>query len=105
MVRRRQHRPTDAELAILRALWDHGPCTVREVHDLVSATTATKDRVGYTTILKTMQIMTEKELVVRDERERAHVYRAKRSEHDTQRQLVRDLADRAFEGSASKLAR
>ena len=92
-------RPTDAELAILRVLWQRGPSTVRQVHDALA-----RDRqAAYTTSLKLLQIMTEKGLVERDERERTHVYRAKLSEDQTQRQLVRDLVDRAFGGSATKL--
>ena len=92
-------RPTDAELSILRVLWDRGPSTVRQVHDVLA-----RDRQGaYTTSLKLLQIMTEKGLVERDERDRTHVYRARLSEEATQRQLVRDLLDRAFGGSSSKL--
>ena len=92
-------RPTDAELAILRILWERGPSTVRQVHEQLA-----RDRqAAYTTALKLLQIMTEKGLVERDERERTHIYRAKLSEDQTQRQLVRDLLDRAFGGSASKL--
>jgi predicted transcriptional regulator len=92
-------RPTDAELAILRVLWDRGPSTVRQVHDVLA-----RDRqAAYTTALKLLQIMTEKGLVERDERDRTHVYRARLGEEQTQRQLVRDLADRAFGGSAMKL--
>jgi predicted transcriptional regulator len=92
-------RPTDAELAILRVLWQLGPSTVRDVHDLLSR----KHDTGYTTVLKLLQIMTEKGLVVRDESERAHVYSARQSEQKTQRQLLADLADRAFGGSATRL--
>ncbi|HUP64118.1 MAG TPA: BlaI/MecI/CopY family transcriptional regulator [Thermoanaerobaculia bacterium] len=92
-------RPTDGELAILRVLWDRGECTVREVHDKLSASSA----IGYTTVLKLMQIMTEKGLVERDESERAHVYRPALSEQKTQKQLLGDLLDRAFGGSATKL--
>jgi len=92
-------RPTDAELAILRILWERGPSTVRQVHEQLA-----RDRqAAYTTALKLLQIMIEKGLVERDERERTHVYRAKLSEDQTQRQLVRDLLDRAFGGSAGKL--
>src|SRR5436305_15319802 len=92
-------RPTDAELAILRVLWDRGPSTVRQVHEQLA-----RDRqAAYTTALKLLQIMTEKGLVERDERERTHVYKTKLSEDQTQRQLVRDLLDRAFGGSAGKL--
>jgi predicted transcriptional regulator len=92
-------RPTDAELTILRVLWERGPCTVRQVHESLSRERAT----AYTTALKMLQIMTEKGLVRRDESDRTHVYQARLSEEQTQRQLVRDLLDRAFGGSASKL--
>jgi len=92
-------RPTYAELSILRVLWERGPSTVREVHDALSSTQAT----GYTTVLKLMQIMTEKRLVVRDESQRAHVYEARHSEQRTQRQIVADLVERAFGGSSAKL--
>jgi BlaI family transcriptional regulator, penicillinase repressor len=92
-------RPTDAELAILRVLWERGPSTVRQVHDVLS-----RDRpAAYTTALKILQIMTEKGLVRRDETDRTHIYQARLSEEQTQRQLIRDLLDRAFGGSASKL--
>ena len=92
-------RPTDAELAILRVLWERGPSTVRQVHDVLGRERPT----AYTTALKLLQIMIEKGLVRRDETERTHVYSARLSEEQTQRQLVRDLLDRAFGGSASKL--
>jgi predicted transcriptional regulator len=92
-------RPTDAELSILRILWDRGPSTVRQVHEQL----AHERQAAYTTALKLLQIMTEKGLVERDERDRTHVYRARLSEETTQRQLVRDLLDRAFGGSAGKL--
>ena len=92
-------RPTDAELAILRILWERGPSTVRQVHDVLGRERPT----AYTTALKLLQIMTEKGLVDRDERDRTHIYRARSSEEQTQRQLVRDLVDRAFGGSATKL--
>jgi predicted transcriptional regulator len=92
-------RPTDAELAILTVLWQRGPSTVRDVHQALSASQDS----GYTTVLKLLQIMTEKGLVVRDESERAHVYAAKLSERRTQRQLLGDLMDRAFGGSSAKL--
>ncbi len=91
-------RPTDAELAILRVLWARGASTVREVHE------ALQDGTGYTTVLKLMQIMTEKGLVVRDESQRAHVYSARVTQEKTQRQLVTDLLDRAFGGSPAQLA-
>jgi predicted transcriptional regulator len=92
-------RPTDAELAILRVLWERGPSTVRHVHEQL----ARGRQAAYTTSLKLLQIMTEKGLVERDERERTHVYRAKLGKEQTQRQLVRDLVDRAFGGSAATL--
>jgi len=91
-------RPTDGELEILRVLWQRGPSTVREVHE------ALEERpTGYTTVLKLLQIMTEKGLVDRDEKERAHVYRARAPREDTELQLVGDLLERAFAGSASAL--
>lgn len=92
-------RPTDAELMILRVLWDRGPSTVREVHSALS----TRQDSGYTTVLKLLQIMTDKGLVVRDESQRAHVYASRHGEHRTQRQIVGDLVDRAFGGSPAKL--
>lgn len=92
-------RPTDAELAILRVLWDQGSATVRQVHDVLSRERPT----AYTTALKLLQIMTEKGLVRRDESERTHVYEARLSQEQTQRQLLRDLLDRAFGGSSSQL--
>jgi len=92
-------RPTDAELAILRVLWESGPSTVRQVHNALSESRET----GYTTTLKLMQIMTEKGLVTRDESIRTHVYAARVSRDITQRQLVSDLMDRAFGGSAAAL--
>ena len=92
-------RPTDAELAILRVLWEHGACTVRQVHEALS-----RERpAAYTTALKMLQIMTEKGLVRRDVSDRTHIYQPRLSEEQTQRQLVRDLLDRAFGGSSSKL--
>jgi predicted transcriptional regulator len=99
MVDRQPPRPTDAELAILSVLWERGPSTVRDVHDELNEHAPT----GYTTVLKLLQIMTEKGLVVRDETERAHIYEARYSEQKTQRQLLSDLVDRAFGGSAAKL--
>jgi predicted transcriptional regulator len=92
-------RPTDAELAILSVLWERGPATVRDVHDALSDSQGT----GYTTVLKLLQIMTEKGLVVRDESQRAHIYEARYSEQKTQRQLLSFLLDRAFGGSQAKL--
>jgi len=92
-------RPTDAELEILGVLWELGPCTVRQVHDRLSK----QREIGYTTILKLMQIMSEKNLLMRDESERSHVYRASVKQAVTQKQLVKDLVSRAFGGSTEKL--
>ncbi|MGA2580914.1 MAG: BlaI/MecI/CopY family transcriptional regulator [Bryobacteraceae bacterium] len=92
-------RPTDAELEILRVLWDLGPSTVRDVH----TTLERRREVGYTTVLKLMQIMAAKGLVERDETARAHVYKARVAQEQTQRQMVGHLIDRAFGGSAAKL--
>ena len=92
-------RPTDAELNILRALWQRGPSTVRQVQEQLQP----ERPAGYTTVLKLMQIMTVKGLVQRDESRRTHVYRPALAAEKTQRQLVGDLLDRAFDGSAQKL--
>ena len=92
-------RPTDAELSILNVLWERGPSTVRDVHDALSSSQAS----GYTTVLKLLQIMTDKGLVTRDESQRAHVYAPRLSAQRTQRQLLGDLVDRAFGGSSAKL--
>ncbi|MHC4710958.1 MAG: BlaI/MecI/CopY family transcriptional regulator [Planctomycetota bacterium] len=99
MSRRAHKRPTDAELEILRAIWGLGPCTVREVFAELSA----KRDMGYTTVLKLMQIMMEKGLLRRDESVRPQVYEPVRSQHQTQRQLIGDLLDRAFSGSPGNL--
>ncbi len=99
MARKRSPRPTDAELGILRVLWERGPATVREVFEVLHPITAS----GYTTILKFLQIMHEKGLVKRNEDQKSHVYTAALKEEETQRQLVRDLLERAFGGSAQKL--
>ena len=92
-------RPTDGELAILRVLWRRGPSTVRQVQEVLEQDRPT----GYTTALKLLQIMFEKGLVLRDESSRTHVYRARALEQSTKRQLLRDLADRAFDGSLVEL--
>ena len=96
---RANSRPTDAELAILQVLWTRGPSTVRQVHDTLAGSRET----GYTTTLKLMQIMAEKGLVTRDESARTHIYHAAMSRDQTQRQLVSDLVERAFGGSAAAL--
>lgn len=92
-------RPTDAELSILRVLWRRGPSTVRQIVEELNRLQPT----GYTTVLKLMQIMIEKGLLKRDDTDRSHVYEAALAEEETQRQLIRDLLDRAFSGSAQKL--
>jgi predicted transcriptional regulator len=92
-------RPTDAELDILTVLWSRGPSTVRDVHETISA----RRPAQYTTILKLMQIMAEKGLLLRDEKQRAHIYSASRPREWTQRQLAGDLLHRAFGGSARGL--
>jgi predicted transcriptional regulator len=93
----KRRRPTDAELAILRVLWNRGPSTVREVVD------AMRHQGAYTTVLKTLQIMTEKGLVRRNDAERTHVFEAVASEDQTQQQIVGDLLKRVFDGSAARL--
>jgi BlaI family transcriptional regulator, penicillinase repressor len=92
-------RPTDAELTILQVLWNRGPSTVREVYKILN-----RDKnVGYTTVLKFMQIMTDKGLVERDENCRPQLYRPCLPREQTERQLIKDLVDRAFGGSARRL--
>ncbi len=99
MARYKRPIPTDRELTILGILWDKGPSTVREVNETMNQDSTT----GYTTTLKLMQIMTEKGLLMRDESQFKHVYKPAISEERTQKQLVGDLLDRAFAGSAEKL--
>ena len=99
-----QHRnlpkPTEVELEILTSLWSKGEATVRELFEDVSQRRA----LGYTSVLKTLQIMTEKGLVQRTEAGKAHIYRATASQEDTQSQFLRDLTERLFSGSAAQLA-
>lgn len=95
------NRPTNAELAILSVLWRRGPSTVRDVHEALGE--GRGEAVGYTTVLKLLQIMTEKALVKRDTRSRTHVYAAAASEATTRDQLLSDLVDRAFGGSSLAL--
>lgn len=95
-------RPTDGELSILNVLWRIGPATVREVHGALAGERG-EEAVGYTTVLKLLQIMTDKRLVQRDERNRSHIYHAKRPREETQKQLLRELLDRAYAGSARQL--
>ena len=92
-------RPTDGELEILTVLWSRGPATVREIHEVI----AKHKPAQYTTVLKTLQIMTEKGLVRRDEKQRAHIYEASSPRESTQKQLAGDLLQRAFNGSAARL--
>jgi BlaI family transcriptional regulator, penicillinase repressor len=92
-----RRKPTDGELAILRVLWSRGPSTVRQVAERIGKDT------GYTTALKLLQIMTEKRLVTRDESSRTHIYSAASTQEQTERQIVSDLVDRVFDGSAAKL--
>lgn len=92
-------RPTDAELEILTVLWSRGPSTVRDVHEAITARKPTQ----YTTILKQMQVMAEKGLLLREDSQRAHVYKPSRSREWTQKQLAGDILRRAFEGSAKSL--
>ena len=92
-------KPTEAELSLLNILWEIGPATVKQIHLSVSETQS----VGYTTVLKILQIMHEKTLVVRDESNRAHIYTPADSEIQTQSSLLKDLVIKAFGGSRSKL--
>jgi predicted transcriptional regulator len=95
-----RRKPTDAELAILRVLWAKGPSTVRQIAEVMADGGR---ETGYTTVLKLLQIMTEKGLVVRDESARTHIYAPASTQDQTQRQMVTDLLDRVFDGSAAQL--
>ena len=99
MARQKSPIPTERELSILRILWDLGPSTVRTINEAMNK----DDSTGYTTTLKLMQIMTEKGLLLRDDSQFKHIYRPAISEEMTQNQLVGDLLDKAFAGSAEKL--
>jgi predicted transcriptional regulator len=94
-----QPEPTEAELSLLRVLWQHGDCTVRQVHELL----ARENPVAYTTVLTTLQIMHQKGLVRRDESERAHVYSASLSQRRAQKRFLGKLLHRVFEGSSTEL--
>ena len=96
---RSPQKPTASELEILRVLWARGPSTVRDVHEALSANKS----LGYTTVLKLLQIMTAKGIVRRNETQRAHVYEAGLPAEQTKRQLAGDILQRVFEGSASQL--
>ena len=99
-MKRKLPRPTEGELELLQALWDKGPSTVRELHEAIGR----RRPVGYTSVLKLLQIMTEKGLVEREESSRAHIYRAAATQDETQTQLLRDISQRLFAGSATQLA-
>ncbi len=92
-------RPTEAELAILSILWQRGPSTVRDVHEILNQ----RENTGYTTALKLLQVMHAKGLVARDDSQRAHVYKPAMSKDYTQTQFVTDLVQRVFDGSPSEL--
>lgn len=92
--------PTESELEFLNVLWEKGPATVREVHEAI----AQERDLGYTTVLKIFQRMTEKGLVQREESGKAHTYRPTMTQQETQSQMLRDLSDRLFSGSSTQLA-
>lgn len=92
-------RPTSSELEILHILWERGPSTVRDVHQALHQ----KRPIGYTSVLKLMQIMTAKGMVLRNEEQRAHVYEAVQPAEKTKRELAMDVLQRVFDGSASEL--
>jgi BlaI family penicillinase repressor len=98
--RRDDLKPTESELELLTILWDRGQATVRDLYDAVNA----QRPVVYTGVLKLLQIMTDKGLVQRDERERAHVYSAAVAREDTERQFMQELSKRFFAGSAAQMA-
>lgn len=95
----KENKPTAAELEILSVIWEFDSATVREVHEIINARKPT----GYTTVLKMLQIMDEKNLVERDKTNRAHVYRAKTKQSETGKQMLRDVMQKVFGGSALKL--
>jgi len=95
----KENKPTAAELEILSVIWELDTATVREVHEIINARKPT----GYTTILKMLQIMNEKGLVERDKTNRAHIYRAKTKQNETGKQMLSDVMQKVFGGSALKL--
>ena len=99
MAKPRNNQPTERELAILQILWKKGPSTVRRVNEAMNQDRST----GYTTTLKLMQIMAEKGLLIRDDSQFKHIYKVAISEEKTQKQLVGNLLEQAFSGSAEKL--
>ena len=101
MIRKRETpKPTESELELLGILWERGPLTVRELFEAVNVGRP----VVYTGVLKLLQIMAEKGLAQRDERERAHLYRAAVSQADTEQRFLRELSEKFFAGSAAQLA-
>jgi predicted transcriptional regulator len=96
---KKQFQPTKAELEILDLLWEREAATVRDIHEIINERKPT----AYTTVLKTLQIMNEKNLVERDKAAKAHVYRPMLPQTETQKNLVADLLEKAFRGSALKL--
>jgi predicted transcriptional regulator len=92
-------QPTEVELQILRALWEHGPSTVRQIHDALASTKDT----NYSTTVKMLSVMLDKELVKRDERARPLVYRPAKTQQATQRHMLRELIQKAYDGSAASL--
>ena len=99
-----KQKPTDSELEVLQFLWKNGPSTVRTVHEYINAQrTVDQKEKGYTTVLKIMQIMAEKGLVIRDTSSRVHVYEAAVKESATQKRLLKDFVDNTFGGAAMKL--
>jgi predicted transcriptional regulator len=99
MAKRQTPKPTDSELEILQILWQNGPSTVKTVNEKLNE----KKEVGYTTTLKIMQIMNEKNIVLRDENERSHIYKAAIKENEIQKVLLDKLLETAFSGSAANL--
>lgn len=99
MARPSSTQPTEVELQILSVLWEHGPCSVRQVHEALAAARET----GYSTTLKMMQVMLEKGLLVRDATVRPQMYEAAKSREQTQLEMLDDLSQRAFHGSAMRL--
>lgn len=99
MARAKVQGPTEKELAILKVLWSKGPSTVRQVNDEINK----QQETGYTTTLKLMQIMTDKGLLIRDDSDFKHVYKPAVSAESTEKQIVGDMMDKVFSGSAEKL--
>lgn len=100
MARSSSSQPTEVEIQILNVLWDHGPSSVREVHNILAA----KKETGYSTTLKMMQVMHEKGLLVCDKSVRPQLYRPAKAQEETQLQMLDGIADRVFQGSAMRLA-